>query len=300
VHQQIKQIIEKNTNNNVYVKIYDKGTQGHESQLASAVRYRVMQGGLLSISNLSPMVNEVDVINIPFWAADDSDYLRLVNSAAWNKYVLSKTRAYKIKVLLHYVIGTRTATTIKHYGKTIKSPEDFAGVQYRIPNSDMLAIFYKLAKAAPQSIPWNLAAVTARHGRFQALDSSIIGLYSGPDNLKDEIAVVSEIGLVQDGWVAIANTDFIESLDQQTRGQFLDSFSAIQTAQFDAYHSAKKYCIQEFIKLGVKIYTPSRQEHIALGNAFGPANNVWTPVKTTLLGPNGVAIFDELYKAAKG
>lgn len=198
------------------------------------------------------------------------------------------------------MIGARTATTVRHYGKLIRSPEDFAGVQYRIPNSKTLGTFYKLAKAIPRAIPWNLTAATARAGRFDALDPAIVGLYSGPDNLKNEIGVISDIGLVHDGWVAISSTDFIESLDASTRTQFLDAFLAIQAAQFDAYQNARKYCEQEFAKLGVKIYAPSKQEHAALVHAFGHANEVWTPVKIALLGPNGPAVFDQLYKAAKG
>lgn len=300
VHLQIKQIVEKSTNNKVYVKIHDKGARGSESQLANAVKYQAMQGGLLSIANLSPLVNEFDIINIPFWAADDASYLRLVGSHAWNKYILSKTAPHRIKILFHYVIGARTATTVRHYGKLIRSPEDFAGVQYRIPNSKTLGTFYKLAKAIPRAIPWNLTAATARAGRFDALDPAIVGLYSGPDNLKNEIGVISDIGLVHDGWVAISSTDFIESLDASTRTQFLDAFLAIQAAQFDAYQNARKYCEQEFAKLDVKIYAPSKQEHAALVHAFGHANEVWTPVKIALLGPNGPAVFDQLYRAAKG
>ncbi|WP_199406702.1 hypothetical protein [Chromobacterium sp. ATCC 53434] len=69
---------------------------------------------------------------------------------------------------------------------------------------------------------------------------------------------------------------------------------------FAAFQDARKYCIQEFAKLGVRIYTPTQQEHTALATAFGPANHAWAPVKTALLGPNGMAIFDELYKAAIG
>lgn len=207
---------------------------------------------------------------------------------------------FRLHLLFPYVVGGRTATSTKIYGKLIKFPKDFEGIKFRIPGSNNLEIFYKLAKAEPQKIAWAFCARTARKGRYDALDPSVIGLYAGPEGLNKELGIISEIESVHDGWVAIGNKDFIASLDSQTRTQFLDAFKEIQAVQFKLYQQAKNFCSKEFEKSGVKIYTPTLQEKEVLAESFGHTNPVWNPVKKRLLGDNGMAVFDELLKIAKG
>jgi TRAP-type C4-dicarboxylate transport system substrate-binding protein len=300
-HHEIKRLIEKYTMNKVYVKIHDGGVNGIGTSLANSVKYGLSQGALISASNLAPMIPEIDILNIPFWSSGENEYTRLFNSEAWDKHVLSKMQHYNIKVLFPYVVGARTATSTKIYGKLIKRPADFENVRFRIPGSKSLAVFYKLAKAKPQNIAWKLCARTARRGRYDALDPSVIGLFAGPEELNKELGTISEIELVHDGWVAIGNTHFIDSLDSQTKKQFFDALEEIQVLQVKNYHKAKNYCSEEFKKLNVKIYTPTSAEKEVLAKSFGHTNPSWVTVKKRLLGnDNGLSIFDDLFKIAKG
>jgi len=300
-HQEIKQLIEKYTNNKVYVKIHDGGVNGIGSSISNVVKFgKISQGGLLSVSNLAPMIPEVDILNIPFWSSNEKEYIRLFNSQLWHKHVLSKMKNDRIQVLFPYVVGARTATSTRIYGKLIKSPEDFVGVRFRIPGSKSLKVFYELTKAKPFSIGWRLCARTARAGRFDALDPSITGLYSGPEDLNKELGIISEIESVHDGWVAIGNIHFIESMDSQTRIQFLDAFKEIQAKQLKLSRQARTYCVKEFEKLGTQTYALTPEEKKELADAFGHLNPAWDPVKKRLLGDNGMVIFDKFYKIAKG
>ena len=154
-HFEIKQLIEKYTQNNVYVEIRDDGIDGVGSSLASSVKYGLTDCALLSVSNLSPMIPELDIINIPFWSASPENYMRLFSSDVWQRHILSKL--------------------------------------------DKHNYFYQICKARPHIIPWELTAKTARVGRFEALAPSITGLYSGPDGLRNEIGIISEIESVHDG-----------------------------------------------------------------------------------------------------
>jgi len=131
-------------------------------------------------------------------------------------------------------------------------------------------------------------------------ESGDIPIYAGPDGLNKELGIISEIESVHDGWVAIGNTDFIAALDSQTRIQFLDAFKEIQVVQGRLCQKARHFCSKEFEKSGVKIYTPTSREKEALAESFGHTNPAWNPVKKQLLGDNGMAVFDELYKIAKG
>ena len=299
-HAEIKEAVERHTQNKVYVNIHDGGSMGIGSSLANSVRFNESQGALISVSNISPMINEFDILNIPFWSAGEDEYIRLFNSQLWKQYVVSKTRAFNIKVLFHYVVGARTASSTRLSGKLIKAPEDFKNTRFRIPGSKSLAVFYKLARAETIEIPWRLCARTARKGRYEALDPCVIGLYSGPEELNKELGIISNIESVHDGWLAIGNRDFIDSLDPKTRIEFLDAFAEIQTLQIKLYQKAKDFCSTEFARLGTKIYMPTPQEKAVLSESFGHHHPAWEPVKKRLLGENGMAVFDQLYKTARG
>lgn len=299
-HTEIKHIIEETTQHRVHVQINEGGINGIGSRLVNGVSYGRYQGALLSASNLSPKIKELDLLNIPFWSASTENYIRLVQSPIWQQQVLNQASKYKLKIMFHYLVGARTATTIKSYPHTIKSPDDFIGLQFRIPNSKNLRRLYKMANAKPRDVHWGLCAEHARKSRFQALDPSIIGLYSGPDNLKQEIGIISKIETVHDGWIAIANTDFINSLDSKTKQQFLESFERIQAKQFKRFQKANQFCETAFIKQGTKIYTPTSNEQQILENAFGHEKSEWNNAKIELLGKNGVSLFEKFLKAAKG
>jgi TRAP-type C4-dicarboxylate transport system substrate-binding protein len=299
-HLEIKQLIEKYTQNNVYVEIRDNGIDGIGSSLVNSVKYNLTDCALLSVSNLSPIIPELDIINIPFWSASPEDYIRLFTSDVWKRHVLSKLEKHNLKLLLPYVVGARTATSTKQFGKRIVTPEDFVDVIFRIPGSINLKYFYQMTRARPHTIAWRLTAITARARRFQALDPSITGLYSGPDGLRNEIGVISEIESVHDGWVAIANKDFINTLDSKTRIQFLLAWEEIQQAQSKQYENVNKLCSDKFKKLGTKIYRPSQHDKEVLASTFGHERAEWDPVKKRLLGEDGLLIFDGMYKAAKG
>jgi TRAP-type C4-dicarboxylate transport system substrate-binding protein len=299
-HHDIKSLIEKITQNKIYVKIHDGGKNGIGTSLANSVKYGLSQGALISAANLAPMIPEIDILNIPFWSSNENEYIRLFKSQIWEKHVLSKMARYRLKVLFPYVVGARTATSTKLYGKLIKTPADFEDVKFRIPGSKSLAVFYKLVKAKPQNIAWKLCARTARRGRYDALDPSVIGLYAGPEALNKELGIISEIELVHDGWVAIGNTSFIESLDPKTRTQFFDAMQEIQRMQVKHYHKAKNFCSQEFERLNVKIYHPTPKEKAVLANSFGHTHSEWESVKIRLLGRHGMKIFDDFFKIAKG
>ncbi|EPJ54602.1 MAG: hypothetical protein OFPI_06540 [Osedax symbiont Rs2] len=299
-HLEIKQLIEKHTNNNIYVEIRDNGIDGIGSSLANSVRHGKTNCALISVSNLTPRIPELDILNIPFWSSSPQEYTALCNSPVWQRHVLSKFEKHNYYPLLHYVVGARTATSTRLYGKRIVAPEDFVDVQFRIPGSTSLQVFYRLTKASTQSIGWRLTARTARANRFQALDSSITGLYAGPDGLRNEIGIISEIESVHDGWIALADLAFINALDSKTKAQFLMAWEEIRQAQLLQYENATKFCSNEFKKLGTKIYQLTQHEKNVLSNAFGHERVEWERVKKRLLGEDGMLIFDGMYKAAKG
>ena len=57
---------------------------------------------LISVSNLSPRIPELDILNIPFWLSSPQEYAALCSSGVWQRHILSKFEKHNYYPLLHY------------------------------------------------------------------------------------------------------------------------------------------------------------------------------------------------------
>jgi len=291
-----KRNVEKVTGGEIQVDIFDNGKRGAGGKLLGGVARNSLQGGIISISNLSRYTSAVDVLNIPFWSATNQNFLNLVKSSAWNDAVNKKVSDKGLHILYPCVVGARTAATVKAYDKLIRVPEDMQGVKFRIPSSEILKQFYDLTGAKPTKVKWSLTAGVARAGRIQALDPSPLGLYSGPDNLKDAIAKISLIDSVHDGWVAILSMDWLKTLPAQLRDKLLEAAELTFQDQLNEARNGNKKVRSAFEALGTEFYEPTADEKKAWQAASGQQRSEWTDWKTKLVG--SVADFDRLVEAA--
>lgn len=220
MHQEIKHNIQNLSRGKVFVEIIDQGKGGVGTDLMADVSRNTKSAALVSVSNLTPIAGELDILNIPFWLEDNQSYLNLIMSSAFNKRILSKiSKDGFIEPLFFYFPGFRTITSTKAFAKIIRTPSDIEGQYVRVPPSKTLRQLYILAGAKPRKVPWKNAYKAAQQGQAQAMDSSVIGLYNGPNGLKDHLGVISKINSVYDGWIAIASQKWMASLDSTTRDQ---------------------------------------------------------------------------------
>jgi TRAP-type C4-dicarboxylate transport system substrate-binding protein len=298
MHQEFKKNVEEMTKGQVYVDIYDQGALGIGPILMANIAHNKVVAGLVSVSNLAPIAPELDILNIPFWSAEDQGYLNLVTSPIWNKLILNKIRQKgAIDVLFQYVVGARTATTTRMFRDVIKIPSDINGVIFRIPSSKTLGIFYRLAGARPIKVDWGKTAEAAKEKRFYILDPSIIGLYNGPDGLKNEIYAISQLNSVQDGWVAVVNKHWLDSLPKALRIAVLDASKKTFKEEIKKVVQINHRCISEFNQMGTKIYMPTKDEKEQWMRECGYARPEWKSVKKNILGE--VEVFHKLIDATK-
>ena len=103
-----------------------------------------------------------------------------------------------------------------------------------------------------------------------------------------------------DAWVAIANTDFINSLPVRIRHPFLEAMQEIRARQLQHYQRSKALCSKGFKQLGVPIIKLTEAEKSVFASQYGHQNPAWNSYKKELLGKNGIQTFEALYKAAQG
>ena len=68
MHQQLKANIQQMSQGQIYVDIQDSGKVGIGLELAASVSRGAIAAALVSVSNLSRVAPELDILNIPFWS----------------------------------------------------------------------------------------------------------------------------------------------------------------------------------------------------------------------------------------
>ena len=156
----------------------------------------------------------------------------------------------------------------------------------------MLSVFYQLAGATPVKALWKNVAKLARAGQVHALDPSVIGLYNGPDNLKVEIGVVSEIESVHDGWVTVISQQWFNQLSPSLKLTVKEAGDKTFRQHLKTVLTTEKACQQRLMSHGAKIYYPSKEERQVWIERCGHSQNAWQPIKKQILGEG--KLFEQL------
>ncbi|WP_105167381.1 TRAP transporter substrate-binding protein [Pseudoalteromonas sp. T1lg23B] len=298
MHQQLKNNIEYFSEGKIYLDTYHNGALGVGTELAVHTARGAIQAALISVSNLTPILPALDILNIPFWCAGQQQYLNLISSKTWQDHVLNKIHKQgKLNILMHYLPGARTVTSTKRYGATIKTPKDMQDIVFRIPASKVLNQFYDLCGTRPVQVPWKKVATLAEGGRIEALDPSIVGLFNGPNELRKHLGVISKIDSVQDGWLLVVNQPWFNALPLKLQHALHDAANKTFKEHLEQQPSIAQYCEHGLKKLGTDIYQPNKEEIAQWHALAGPDQPQWLPFKRALLGSE--KLFMQFFAAAQ-
>ena len=148
----------------IYVQLEPSGQVGSGGALARNVQNAIIQAGQCSISNFSPFVPEVDLINLPYWCSENQKFVNLVTSDTWKKKIHPKIEARGFKPLWYPCIDPRTLAMGQGVKEKITTPEQMRGIKFRIPNSTILQRLYRQLGAHPILVEWVEAANAIRLG----------------------------------------------------------------------------------------------------------------------------------------
>jgi len=298
MHQQIKQTIELFSHGEIYVSILDKGIAGIGPDLMKRVSHGYVSGALISASNLSPVAPVLDILNIPFWCADNQSYLNLVTSSIWQKEVAARIQKRGVlEVMFPYVVGSRTITSTRIHNEAVAVPKDLLGKQVRIPTSKVLKNFYEITHAETQEIAWGDVSAGAQSGGFQFLDPSVVGLYSGPNELRKYLGVISLIDSVQDSWLAVINQQWMAQLPKYLQQAVRDACDQVFQQQILGVTDITNNCLLALKESGVSIYRPSSEEKAQWLECCGHQHASWDSIKREIL--KDEQLFPQLLEAAE-
>lgn len=289
-----KENIQNFTKGQVYVKLVPGGQLGAGGALVQKVQQGTIQAAQHSLANFSPFAPIVDVVNIPFWCGENQKFINLVHSEAWRTEVNPKLEERGFKALWYVCIDPRLVAMRDGFNDIIKTPDQMAGIKFRVPGSKILQKFYRLLGANPTPIAWGETPSAIKQGVADALDTSVQAL--NIFGFKDVISSVTFIKSVPEAQVFSCNLKWFNSLPKEVQEQ-IDLASEVTSHQNLAkVPAARSYSIYELSRNNVKFYSPTADEMKQWHDKAGHQLPIWDDTKIELTG--SLNTFNKLLEAA--
>lgn len=289
-----KENIQNLTNGQVYVKLAPGGQLGAGGALAQKVQAGTIQAAQHSLSNFAPFAPAVDLINVPYWCGENQKFINLVTSDTWKSEINPKVEAKGFKPLWYVCIDPRVVALRKGGDGPIKTPDQMAGIKFRVPGSKILQQFYRLLGANPTPVAWGETPSAIKQGVADALDPSVEAL--NVFGFKDILSWVTFNRSVPDSQVYSCNLEWFNSMpgDIQESIEFASDITSQQNLA--KVPGARAYAMAELAKAGVQFYAPNEAEMEQWVAKAGHQLSDWDAIKTELAGSK--ATFDKLLEAA--
>ena len=289
-----KENIQNCSNGEIYVKLAPGGQLGAGSALVQKVQSGTIQAAQHSISNFAPFAPVVDLINVPYWCGENQPFINLVTSDAWKSEVNPKVEAKGFKVLWYTCIDPRVVALRKGVDGPIKTPEQMAGIKFRVPGSKILALFYQLLGANPTPVAWGETASAIKQGVADALDPSVEALYVF--GFRDILSWVTFNGAVPDSQVYSCNLEWFNKLPKKIQEGVEFASEITMRQNLAKVPAARAFAMAELAKSGVQFYVPTPDEKKLWVEKAGAQLPEWNDIKKELCG--SLETFDKLVQAA--
>jgi TRAP-type C4-dicarboxylate transport system substrate-binding protein len=290
---QFKQNLEAASRGQIYVKLHPAGQLGVGAALAQKVQGGTVQGGAVSLSNFSPYAPAVDLINIPFWCGENQRFANLVTSRAWDKEITPRVIGRGFKPIFYFTVDPRTVATRRGH-KAVRTPADMQGMKMRVPPSQLLQQFYRLAGANPTVVPWGETPTALKQGVADGLDPSISAL--AVFGFQDILANILALRSVPDAQMFAANAGWYNQLNPDLKSAFDLAAAKTQAESFAQIARARANAIAILKKGGAQIAVPTDAEYRQWVEACGEQRKEWNDFKVKLAG--SLETFERLKEAA--
>ena len=150
--QKFKELVEAKSGGKIVVKVYPYGTLGTSDQLSELLYNGSLQFAMASPGHIGKMIPEVQVLLLHYVFSDDEEVNREVLNSPEIKNEFNDLFAEKgFKMLSVFSEGWQVWSA----NKPIKSPEDFAGVKFRVMTSPLLMAAYEAYGASSTPLAYS-------------------------------------------------------------------------------------------------------------------------------------------------
>ncbi|MFB6096211.1 MAG: TRAP transporter substrate-binding protein [Haloferacaceae archaeon] len=279
-----KENVVSETDGRVTVDLAPGGELGVGSALAQKVQQGAIEAALFSLSNWSPFVPAVDLVNLPYFAGSNQAFVNLVRSEVWEEEVVSTVREKGYEPAYYVVVAPRAFATGPNVTEAPTTPAQVEeqGIKHRVPGSDILQKAWKMAGANPSPVDWGETPSALRQGVVDTVHVSPQFLAAfGFETLLNHLILV---GAVEDAQTITMSRDWYTSLPSTLQDAVDRAAEKTQQQNFERIPQTRKNTYETFRDNGAEFVELSEAKETKWKQAMGYQRDAWHEKKKKLAG----------------
>ena len=253
--ESFKEYVEEATNGGIVVELYPSSSLGTENEVITAIAAGSVEMGIYDLSLLSNFDPNAQAFLMPGAYVNSEEVDALITSD-WAKSFFENQEANSgIKVLGGVSKGLRNFTSVK---KEIKTPEDVAGMTFRVLGSEIYTVMVESLSATPVVMAGSEVYTAMQNGVIDGHENTITNI------LQDGTYEVHKF-MVMDGHSPSVNayymsSSFFNSLPAEYQQIILDANDHCIELARQVVADITESGAQTFIDAGMTIYYPTDDE----------------------------------------
>jgi TRAP-type C4-dicarboxylate transport system substrate-binding protein len=244
MQREFKQNVESATNGDITVELAPGGQLGTGTDLAQKVQQGTIEAAQISLSNFSPFASAVDLINMPYFAGTNQEFVNLATSDIWQERIESSIQENGYNVAYYIDIDPRSIATAPSFppGQSPPlTPQDMQGIKHRIPGSDLLQTAWNLVGANPSPIDWSETPTALEEGVAESTHNapSFHPAFGFTDIITNEVplfAVVdAQVAAMNRQWYQSLSSNLQDAIDQAGEKTFRQNLERVPETRQNAY-----------------------------------------------------------------
>lgn len=276
--------VEEETDGKINIEFAAAGQLGAGTELAQKVQQGTVEAAQFSMSNFAPFASEVDLVNLPYFAGTNQEFVNLITSDIWQEDIHQSVRENGYKIAYYTLVDPRSIAPGPHFPNEVppRVPSDMGNVTHRIPGSDMLEVAWNLAGANPSPINWGETP--------QALEEGVAGsthnalefhpAFGFTDIIEAEVLMKA----VEDAQVIALNMQWYENLPSDLQDALDKAGETTFEANLEALSDYRRRSVEELRGAGVEMIELSDDEIAQWEETIGYQRSEWDEWKIDLAG----------------
>lgn len=265
VIEEFKRNLEEATGGRVKVVIHPSGALGGVKEVTEGLKAGTIEMGVFALEDCDYYCPEYAVLEAPYLFRDQ-DHFKQVLTAHGDELFSAIEEKTGVRTCSWFYRGARMITA----NKEIKTPEDMAGLKFRLPSMPLRVAVFEAFGASPTIVEFSELYMALKTGTVDAQENPPETIYSYKYYeaqkylmLSRHIYTLSRYG---------ASAAWMDTLTQEDQDLIMKSWEDARNKVSEKYPDPDETYIQKCEEAGMTVVTPENEKFIELAK---PAVEKW-------------------------
>lgn len=265
------ELVEKHTNGNVKVNVYNNAVLGSDEKMLQAVQTGTQEFYTGTLAPLSMRIKELQVWDLPFMFANNKEVYKVLDGAA-NQKIFDQLPAAGLVGLKWGGIGFRNLSNSK---RPVTKLEDINGLKIRVMNNPLAIDTWKALGANAVGMAYSEVFTALEVRAIDGQENPLVHMYT--NNLQEVQKYISLTNHVYTAVAIVASKKFMDSLSEADREGIKKAAHEAVMLYRQWLEEADRDVIEKFRKAGVQVDEISPAELVRIQEKVKPVVAKFTP-----------------------